>query len=555
LTNTTRAYLDAFAARDQPFLTAYTIDADRTVHRQRWTRGAFLDEARGAAALLRGLGLTKGDRVLHCFSRNHPADLIFRLASVLTGTVPVTVNWQADDADQVAYKLELTEVRLVLHDEAAPAETLAALIDRFPDVPHHRAQPSYPTATVEPTSLDPDDARIVIFTSGTTGRPKGVLHTYAGYTTNHATFTDFLGEPDALVAVNPLHHANATATCDWAMRTPGTEIHLVSRYSTPFWEIVTEVAAAHARGTVIVPCVAKHFAFLADLDRAGVLPSPERRKAWRNAVFLMGSAPVGPDTAERVLHYTGNWPTVRFGSTETCLQVMGIPRQMTQTAVQAAFERGWHQANGQGFFIGRPHHPHTEACVVRAIEPGTEGYLAACEPGQHGYLVTRGGNLMQTYVKDPEATRSVMQQGWYTGLLDIGFTLENPDDGALDFYWVGRESALLIRGGANYAYDQINTVLTRLLREAGLEEAEVAVVGLPLFNTYDDACCATVQLPSPLDPDQEEGIRDLFRKDEGLPKWARPDRVRFAQIPRNFKGAVLTKDLKAAFHVWLKETE
>ena len=69
--------------------------------------------------------------------------------------------------------------------------------------------------------------------------------------------------------------------------------------------------------------------------------------------------------------------------------------------------------------------------------------------------MTQGPNLMSGYVGDGEATKAVFREGWYTGLKDIAFTLRNKKDGQLDYYWMSRYSELLIRGGANYAYDQV----------------------------------------------------------------------------------------------------
>jgi hypothetical protein len=58
--------------------------------------------------------------------------------------------------------------------------------------------------------------------------------------------------------------------------------------------------------------------------------------------------------------YLGRLPTVRFGSTETCLQVMGIPLALPTDAQLEAFKKGWEAPDQPGFYIGRPHPPFTE---------------------------------------------------------------------------------------------------------------------------------------------------------------------------------------------------
>ncbi len=93
---------------------------------------------------------------------------------------------------------------------------------------------------------------------------------------------------------------------------------------------------------------------------------------------------------------------------------------------------------------------------------------------------------MSGYVGNDAATSKVMdsETGYYLNLGDVCFYL-SPREGVKDYYWRSRESALLIRGGANYAYEQINAELKAwakvqygLADEAGVEALDVAVVGL-----------------------------------------------------------------------------
>ena len=92
----TEEYCAAFANRRVPFLHYYTFKQG-AIQKRTLTRGEFWELACSAAAHLSALGIAKGDRIVHCFSANSPYDLIFRLASVLVGAVPVTINWQVDD--------------------------------------------------------------------------------------------------------------------------------------------------------------------------------------------------------------------------------------------------------------------------------------------------------------------------------------------------------------------------------------------------------------------------------------------------------------------------
>lgn len=168
------------------FLRYYRLveqEGKKTFVAQAVTRQSFLLLVRKALALLQAHGVGRGHRVLHNFSANRLEDLVFRAAAVLLGFVPVTVNWQADSDDQVLYKLMVTEAVAVLYDDESVA--LDALREKeregavrmLPLSALHAAEPLddllqwiEARANELPTG---GDTRCIIFTSGTTGRPKG----------------------------------------------------------------------------------------------------------------------------------------------------------------------------------------------------------------------------------------------------------------------------------------------------------------------------------------------------------------------------------------------
>lgn len=558
-------YLAAFADSDAPFLTYYTFAEDGSVQTEALSRGQFLYLARRAAGCLHAHGCQPGDRILHAMSRNHYADLAFRLGAVMVGSVPVTVNWQADSAEQVLYKIATTQPTALLTDRGLDRETLAACREEHPNLPVICIEdlPESP-ALAEELFLhdeDPEHPRIIIFTSGTTGRPKGVQLPYRSYATNRATFETLLDiRPDdrfAAVVVNPLHHTNSTAITDWALRRPGSHLHLVERYSRPYWRILADTVG-QGYDRIVAPTVSRHFDFLAELNETGCLPVPMDvlGPAMGQIDFLIGSAPVGPTTIGRLQEFAGRIPTVRFGSTETCLQVLGIPRQLDEAKRLACFQRGWnHSWQGEaacGYYIGRPTPPFTECRIVRSITRNEPGFLEDRQPGEPGYLITRGRNVMSLYVGDPEATAAVLPEGWYTGLRDVGFRLRNLEDGAWDYYWMSRDSALLVRGGANYAYDQINRELADFLAtHYGLDPVsfDLAVVGLRLDSEHEDTCCVTLELRESVPQAMQDAIAATFVSSarDNVSKGAKPDGLLLAPVPRNFKGAILVGELKKQF--------
>ncbi len=554
-------YRAAFADRAAPFLIHYSFPDD-DIRKRTLTRGEFWDLACTAAAYLHDRGLSKGERIVHAFSANTLDDIMFRLAAVLVGCVPVTINWQADDNESIIYKAEITNARLLVYD-ADFAGRVEEIRTALPDIQFLEAKDveGHPPATRSTyPEISYDDEKMIVFTSGTTGRPKGVILSHRSYLANRLTFEQYFGmsenTPLDLLLVNPLHHSNSSALSDWAMRRSDAVLHLLQRYTTAYWKILTEVAR-QKRGLLITPLVSRHFDFLASLRNQSKLPVAEEKikEALGQTDILIGSAPVGPTTINRILEFSNHLPHVRFGSTETCLQVMATPTTLPQDELIKAFEAGWsHRYQGEeaiGYYIGREHFPLTRVKVVKAIDPESSDYFRPCEISEPGYLVTQGPNHMSGYVGDTEATEAVFREGWYTGLRDIVFTLSNRKDGELDYYWMSRDSALLIRGGTNYAYDQIAAELSRVLTEDfGLEpdRFKLAVVGLRLESEHEDSCCVTIELSQEVD-DIKPQVKANFittaaRK---VSKGARPDRVRFAPIPLNFKGAILYPQLKQDF--------
>lgn len=558
-------YREGFLEKGEPFLVYVRLQREGGVQARAWTRGQFWELGLRAAAVLKSHGLRKGDRFLCGFGENRFEDLAFRLASAMTGAVPVTVNWQADTADQVSYKLQATECRLVLHDASFPGDIRRALLERFPSLPRYDVEGVESEDLLPEQDYCPDlgegDDRIVIFTSGTTGNPKGVRLTYGNYENNARALGGELlglkpGKPASVLVVNPLHHTNSSAVTDCFFRHAPGRVVLYSRYGTAYWQVLAETVEKAQGGPVFAFTVARHFDFLEELASRDALPvARDRLKAAMATVdFVIGSAPVGPTTVQRLLKWSGRIPMVRFGSTESTFQVAGIPAGMPQEDRLRAFERGWNAPSQTGYFIGRPHPPFTELKVVRGIDPSGPGFMSECRAGEAGYLASRGGHIMKGTVQDAGHAPDSVHDGWYVGFRDIGFFLDGMD-GQKDYYWVERDSALLIRGGANTACDAVRAELVRFVEERyriGPGDFDLAVVGLRLESEHEDTCCVTIELKNPaaekLGPELERTFVREAR--EAVAKSFRPDRLRLGPVPRTFKGSVRVAELKKA---WLED--
>lgn len=436
-----------------------------------------------AAARLQHHGLAPGDRVALWTGAKFPF-LIAHLAILHAGGVSLPLN----------PKLPLAELPYFLTDSAARLIIAGAdqvgLVEQVPGVGRVLADAellqSAPSA-LRRIDTQPSDACLLIYSSGTTGWPKGVIHSQANLAASlHALAAcwRFTAE-DVVVNVLPLFHIHGLSFATQLPLLVGAAVLLEDTFHP------TQTLEAIGRGTVFMGVPTIYYRFLQESAFSEAAPN------WRTRLFTCGSAPIRPEVLPRLEAILGRPVINRYGMTEAHV-ITSLP-----------LDGPWPQGS-----VGLP-------------LAGVEVRVQAA-PGEVGAVLVRGPNLFQGYWGKPEATQKAFASGWFeTG--DLGFL-----DAQGFLTLVGRSNDLIITNGFN-VYPQ---VVERVLNECpGVRES--AVVGVP-DEMHGERVVAWVVSDGQVD---ETRLRAWC--ETRLVDYQRPRRFCFTDaLPRNAMGKVLLADLR-----------
>jgi len=386
--------------------------------------------ARRAAAALSRLGISTGTRFgLHLSNCPEFYDVWF--AAAYLGAVIVPTNPQSTAAE-LRYLLGHSGCRIVLTRsdlvptvrEAGAATVIDVETDWTGGV---RPFPDPPAAA-------PGDVLGVLYTSGTTSRPKGVQITHAAYLAVGDAVADHvrLRPDDRFLVVLPLFHGNAQYYCSMSALVTGASIALAPRFSASRW---SEQAAA------LGATVASLFAAPIRMILARGRPAPGHR--LRATLFAQN---VSPEQAAEFEHRFGTPLVQLYGMTETVIPPTVNPLYGPRNPLS----------------IGRP----LPGSRLRIVDPDGAD-VPVGEPGQLLVGGDPGRTLMTGYLDDPEATTAVLIDGW----LHTGDVVRADPDGFLSF--VDRAKDMIKRSGENVACGEIERVVDQI--EGVLESAAVGV--------------------------------------------------------------------------------
>lgn len=493
----------------------HTPDAEAMSYLGRtWSWAEWNDRVRRATGGLRDLGIGRGD-VVAFLDKNHPACVEISFAAAARGAANAIVNWRSA-GDEVDYAVNDSGAR-VLFVGAELMPTIAAIRDRLTNVeqvvvvtPEGGDDDEYEQWLADSETLGrddevtPEDTCLVMYSSGTTGRPKGILLSQANmvaHTINAHDGWTFAPGDKSMVSM-PLFHVGGSSYVLFGIHDGIASV--MTR--DPDGASLAGAIMQGANQTFLVPAV------LAQVLQSG----PDAIKVFGALkTYTYGAAPMPPPLLRAAMEA---WPVTDF------MQVYGL----TEVAGVVTHLLPEHHRD--------PGHPERllsagipiPGVEVRIVDPGSLDDVAV---GEQGEIWLRTPQLMQGFLNRPEETaQAIVEGGWFrTG--DIG----KVDDGGF-VYVHDRIKDMIITGGENVYSPEVERVLAE--HPAVLE---VAVIGVP-----DDRWGETVKAVVALKPDTDASPEDLIAHcKESLAPFKCPHSIDIIDaLPRNPSGKILKRELR-----------
>lgn len=461
-----------------------------------FTYADLLAHASGAAGWLQSLGVRKGDRVALC-TADKQAFLHAHLAALFAGAVTLPLNPRFT-REELRFFLQDSGARVVIVNDEAK-QIVEALRGDLPElrgiIPDTMVLDS-PKGTHRTVAIDGNDPCLILYSSGTTGWPKGVVHTHANLASSlRALAKCWRFTPDDVVLnVLPLFHIHGLCFATQLTLLNGGCLIL-----DEFDPIRTMERMRECSVFMAVPTI--YYRFLDQPTFRDVAKTLTKAR-----LFTCGSAPIRAEVLPELEAILGKPVINRYGMSEAFV-ITSLP-----------LDGPWPHGS-----VGVPL-DGVEVRVMSDVEPAKVGEVGAVQ--------IRGPNLFREYWNKPDRTREAFASGWFeTG--DLGML---DDAGFLTL--VGRKNDLIITNGYN-VYPQ---VVERVLNECpGVSES--AVLGVPDPRKGERVVAVIVRA----DPTLNESRVTAFCGDR-LVDYQRPRNVVFVDaLPRNAMGKVLRKDLQKLF--------
>ncbi|MEH6548931.1 MAG: long-chain-fatty-acid--CoA ligase [Pseudomonadales bacterium] len=473
---------------------------------------AINKRANQAAAAIRDIGLQAGDRVgILAYNSHEFLEAFFGLAKI--GIVVMPLNWRLT-ADELAFILKDGGAKAIIFDtdfagvigDIKSRGEAGSDLEHYLEIGGQQAEfaSEYETVLAGQPNTEPadkasgEDNLFIMYTSGTTGLPKGVVHTHnnmlwAVLTINNTAESSF---SDHSLVVLPMFHVGALAPIFTSIY--GGHSLVIERSFDPqlTWQIIQQEKITN---TLLVPAMLNVMLQVPDLEQYD----------WTSLRSIMsGAAPLPVAIIEAYAELDIEIHQV-YGLTETCGPACLIGPDDATSKIGST---------GKAFF-------HTE---VRIVDEGG----ATVEAGTPGEIVVRGAHIMKEYWNRPEATAETVKDGWlYTG--DIAVM---DSEGFVTI--CDRIKDMIISGGENIYPAEVENVL---LEHAAVLDA--AVIGQQSARWGESPCAVIVC------PDGAINKEDLIAHcEQRLARFKVPkDIIVVDEIPRNPSGKILKRVLREQY--------
>lgn len=478
------------------------------------------------AKVLSNAGIGKGDRI-GLITTNCPEMIKAFFAAFQLGAVIVPINYRSR-FEELSYMIQDSSLSALLFEERygnlikpiIESNNIKLSICIEGDHPVGESYQKLTSEIKEPISgyvdVDENDLAILLYTSGTTSKPKGVMISYGqltNYVMNHSEVADGTDRGSSLVCIPGYHIAGATSLCNSVYN--GRRIVLMRQFNAKEWlETVEKESVNHA---FLVPTMLKQA-----LDHPNFTST--NLTSIENLSYGAAQMPL-PVIKEAIKLFPATTDFANaFGMTETTstVSVLG-PEDHKLVGTDEEIEKKIQRLSS----VGRPL-PGVEIMIV------DDNNKEIKEPNVVGHIYVRTSRSMKGYWNRPEASKETLVDGW-VNTEDMGWLDE---DGYL--FLGGRNSDMIIRGGENIAPAEIEDVL--------LEHptvADVAVIGIPSLEWGEEIIAIIVVEEDEITPTPEE-LKTFCRSK--LASFKCPLDFNFvSELPRTSTGKILKRTLRDKF--------
>ncbi|MBC8041874.1 MAG: acyl--CoA ligase [Rhizobacter sp.] len=439
------------AHADETFLTFYAADGSCI----NYTYAETALRVFRTANFLLAQELIEEDRIA-TVSYNHIDTVVQYLAAWCVGMTVVPIN-ASESPERIAYILQHSETKLCfVRDEYVEmisnlgVETLVVASNDFESlIAEHAGELTAGKVQDSRGSLadenynassyaDLETEALIVYTSGTTGQPKGVVLTQYNLLVDADSISTWHGiaAGDAMMCVLPIHHVNGTVVTILTPLYAGGRVVLCQKFQT---DVFFEWLASESISIVSVVPTLLAFLLQADIDISSLNLSYFKH-------FICGAGPLTVELCAKFEDRYGLKVIHGYGLSETTCYSCFLPVDLS-----AAEHQSWLRAFGFPS-IGVAVAGNEMQIFNERGEPVREGY--------RGEIVIRGHNVMKGYYRDAEANQKAFERGWFHSG-DEGF-YKTDAEGRKFFFITGRLKELIIRGGVNLSPLEIDEVLMQI---------------------------------------------------------------------------------------------